>query len=196
MPCRRQNAVSAGYDNAAPSALSSSWTRTRLPLQEFKRSRIRSRQGSAFSARWISGTFVESARRTLRTVRRDSCNTRAISRLLTPFAFSSRIAVRCAWLSMLAFLFLSDPFRHPVELPARAFDPALRPLLLRAVHLRQCLAAPAVRALQNGQRHFQIAFHLFQRGRRCRKRLSLCFQKQLRLAEYALANDARAFAPG
>ena len=34
MPCRRQNAVSAGYDNAAPSAVSSSWTRTRFPLQE------------------------------------------------------------------------------------------------------------------------------------------------------------------
>src|SRR6266705_2932315 len=44
---------------------------------------LHARWGSAFSTRWISGTLVEFERRTLRTLRRDSCNTRAISRLVT-----------------------------------------------------------------------------------------------------------------
>ena len=100
---------------------------------------------------------MEFERRTLRTVRRDSCNTRAISRLLTPFALSSRIAVRCAWLSMLGFLFLSDSCRHPVQFPARTFDLALRLFLLRAIHLRQGFGEPPAGAMQDGNRHLQIA---------------------------------------
>ncbi len=47
-------------------------------------------------------------RRTLRTATREIPITRAISRLLTPFACSSRIVVRCAWLNM--FLLRSDGF--------------------------------------------------------------------------------------
>src|ERR1017187_2097395 len=153
MPCLRQNAVSAGYDSAAPPAVSSSWTRTRFPLQEVKRSRICCRWGSAFSARWISGTRVEFDRSTLRTAGRDNCNTRAISRLLTPFALSSRIAVRCAWLSMWSFPFVSDSRPHPVQFPARAFDLALRLFLLPAVHLRQGFGEPPAGAKQDGAGH-------------------------------------------
>src|SRR5712692_6289756 len=195
MPCLRQNAVSAGYDSAAPPAVSSSWTRTRFPLQEIKRSRICCRYGSAFSARWIFGTLVEFDRSTLRTVSRDNCSTRAISRLVTPFALSSRIAVRCAWLSMLGFLFLSDSLRHPVEFPARAFDVALRLFLSRAIHLRQGFGEPPAGAMQDGNRHLQFALESG-RGRSGGRRLPLRFQKQFRLGEDALANHARAIPPG
>src|SRR5271157_2180831 len=150
MPCRRQNPVSAGYDSTAPLAINSSWTRTRFPLQEANRSRICWRYGSAFSARWISGTLVEFARRTLRTVRRDTCSTRAISRRLTACAFSSRIAVLCAWLSMFRLLLLSDSFRHPRQFPPGAFDPALGLLPLRPSHLRHGFREPPVGAMQDG----------------------------------------------
>src|SRR5437588_2358512 len=161
MPCRRQNPVNAGYDSAAPLAVNSSWTRTRFPLHETNRSRICWRYGSAFSARWISGTLLEFSRRTLRTVRRDMLNTRAISCRLTPFAFSSRIAVLCAWLSMFALFSLSDSFRHPRQFPPRAFDPAFGLLLLRTIHLPHRVGEPAVGAMQDRDRHFQIACHLF-----------------------------------
>ena len=191
MPCRRQNPVSAGYDSAAPPAISSSWTRTRFPLHEVKRSRICSRYGSAFSARWISGTSVEFERSTLRTVRRDSRSTCAISCLLTPFALSSRIAVRCAWLSMFRLLLLSDSFRHPVQFPARIFHLALRLFLLRASHLRQGFGEPPAGATQDGDRHLQIALHLFHRRRLGCGRLPLRFQKQFRLGQNAFADRAR-----
>src|SRR5271157_342496 len=137
MPCLRQNPVSAGYDSAAPPATNSSWTRTRFPLHDVKRSRICSRYGSAFSARWISGTLVELERSTLRTGSRDNRSACAIWCLLAPFALSSRIAVRCAWLSMFSFLLPFDPLRHPRQFPTRVFDLALRLFLLRTGHLRQ-----------------------------------------------------------
>src|SRR4249920_1030741 len=166
MPCLRQNPVSAGYDSVAPPATNSSWTRTRFPLHDVKRSRICSRYGSAFSARWISGTLVVLERSTLRTVRRDKRSTCAISCLLTPFALSSRIAVRCAWLSMFRLLLLSYPFRHPVEFPSRTFHLALCLFLLRSSHLRQRFAQPSSGTTQDGDHHIQIALHLFDR-RRC-----------------------------
>src|ERR1700686_2984532 len=134
MPCLRQNAVSAGYDSAAPPAISSSWTRTRFPLQEARSSRIWPRYGSAFSTRWIGGTLVEFALRTLRTLWRESCNPCAISRRLTPLAWSSRIVVRCAWLSMFWFLFCLDSLAHSIQFAARAFDRVLRLLLLAGIH--------------------------------------------------------------
>src|SRR5450756_1105309 len=196
MPCLRQKPVSAGYDITAPLATRSSWTRTRFPLHDTKSSRICSRYGSAFSARWISGTVVEFARSTVRTVCRDTCSTWAISRLLTPFALSSRIAVRCAWLSMFRFLFLFDSRRHPVEFPARVFDLALRLFLLRVSHLRQGFGEPPAGTTQNGNRHLQIALHLFDRCRLGCRWLPLRFQKQFRLGENALANRACPFAPG
>src|SRR5450756_2293501 len=195
MPCLRQNPVSAGYDSAAPPATNSSWTRTRFPLHDVKRSRICSRYGSAFSARWISGRLVELDRSTLRTVSRDNRSTCAISRLLTPFAFSSRIAVRCAWLSMFRLLLLSDSFHHSVEFPARIFDLALCLFLLRAGHLRQGFGEPPAGATQDGDRHIQIALHLFDRCRLGCRWLPLRFQKQFRLGKNALANRACAFAP-
>src|SRR5664279_4758091 len=160
MSCLRQNPVNAGYDSAAPPATNSSWTRTRFPLHEVKRSRICSRYGSAFSARWISGTLVELDRSTLRTVSRDNRSTWAISCMLTPFAFSSRIAVRCAWLSMFRLLLLPDSFRHPVEFPARIFHLALRLFLLRLRHLRQRFRQPPSGAAEDGDHHIQIALHL------------------------------------
>ena len=69
-------------------------------------------------------------------------------------------------------------------------------LLLRRGHLRQGLDEPAAGTTQNGQRHLQIAPDPFECGGLRRLRLPLCFQKQLRLAENALANHARALAPG
>src|ERR1035441_10658020 len=196
MPCLRQNPVNAGYDNAAPPATSSSWTRTRFPLHDVKSSRICSRYGSAFSARWISGTLVELDRSTLRTVSRDSRSTCAISCLLTPFALSSRIAVRCAWLSMFRLPLLSDSFRHPVEFPAHSFQLALRLFLLRTSHLRQRFGKPPSGTTQDGDHHIQIALYLLERRRLGWWRLPLRFQKQFWLGENAFADRARALAPG
>src|ERR1035437_1029278 len=201
MPCLRQNAVNAGYDSAAPPAVSSSWTRTRFPLQEVKRSRICCRWGSAFSARWISGTLVEFDCSTLRTVSRDNCNTRAISRLLTPFALSSRIAVRCAWLNMLLLLLWDSP-GQTAKLVFHAFDLAPRCFALPAIHLQAQRAPRRARqppggAVHDRCRHLQIAQQFG--GRRCRSfrfRLPLRFEKQLGLVEKALPNHRRATAPG
>jgi hypothetical protein len=165
-------------------------------LQEANRSRICWRYGSAFSARWISGTLVEFARTTLRTVSRDTCSTRAISRRLTPCAFSSRIAVLCAWLSMFRLLLLSHSFRHPRQFPPRVFDLAFDPLPLRAGHLRHGFREPPVGAMQDGDGHFQIARDLLGCCRRGGRRLPLRLQEQLRLGQNALASYARAFAPG
>jgi hypothetical protein len=96
---------------------------------------------------------------------------------------------------MLRFLFLSDSFRHPVEFPARAFDPALRLFLLPAVHLRQGFGEPPAGAMQDGNRHLQVALES-DRGRPDGRRLPLRFQKQFRLGEDAFANHARTAPPG
>ena len=106
------------------------------------------------------------------------------------------MVVRCAWLSIFRFLFLSDSVRHPVQFAARTLDPALRLLLLRGVHLRQSFGQPAAGAPQNGKRHLRIALHLFHRRRFCERRPALRFQKQFRFGENALTNHARAFPPG
>ena len=97
---------------------------------------------------------------------------------------------------MSAFLFLSDSLRHPAQLPAGTLDLALRLLLLCGVHFRQSFGEPATGAPQNGKRHLQIALNLFGRGGLGCLRLALRFQKQFRFGENALANQARAFAPG
>jgi hypothetical protein len=96
---------------------------------------------------------------------------------------------------MFRFLFLSDLFRHPVQLPARAFDRALRLLLLRDVHLGNGFGESPTRTTQDGQRHLQIALHLFDRRGLLDRRLPLRFQKQFRFRENTLANHTRAFAP-
>src|SRR6266567_6123557 len=121
IPCRRQKAVSAAYDNSAPPSSSSSWTRTRFPWHWSKSSRICCRWGSAFCARFSSGTVVELERRTLRTATREIPSTRAISRLLTCCVLSSRIAVRCAWLNM-RFLLRLDFFVDTKKLLLNALD--------------------------------------------------------------------------
>jgi hypothetical protein len=96
---------------------------------------------------------------------------------------------------MFGLLFLSDLLRHPVQFPARAFDRALRLLLLRDVHLSNGFGEPPASTTQDGQRHLQIALHLFDRRGLLHRRLPLRFQKQFRLRENALANHTRAFAP-
>jgi hypothetical protein len=58
---------------------------------------------------------------------------------------------------MWGFLFLSDARRHPVQFPARAFDPALCLFLLPAIHLRQGFGEPPAGAMQNGNCHLQFA---------------------------------------
>ena len=80
-------------------------------------------------------------------------------------------------------------------MPARALDLALRLFPLRGVHLRQGFGQPPAGASQDGHGHLQIA-RQFARGRCGGGRLPLRFQKQFRLGQDALANHARAFAPG
>ncbi|HEY5310460.1 MAG TPA: hypothetical protein VIK97_18230, partial [Casimicrobiaceae bacterium] len=62
---------------------------------------------------------------------------------------------------MFRLLFLCDSRRHPHQFPARVFNLALRLFLLRAGHLRQGFGEPSAGATQDGNRHFQIALHLF-----------------------------------
>jgi hypothetical protein len=69
-------------------------------------------------------------------------------------------------------------------------------LLLCGIHLRQSFGQPAAGTPQNGQRHLQIALHLFHRRRFGERRLPLRFQKQFRFGENALAHHARCFPPG
>src|ERR1700730_17183283 len=157
MPCRRQNAVKAPSDNAAPPANSSSWTRTRFPWHWSKSSRICCRCGSAFSACCSSGTVVELERRTLRTATREIPSTRAISRLLTPCVFSSRIVVRCAWLNM-RFLLREDFFVDAMELFLNAIDLMPRGFRLLVIQLRGSGAhQPLLCAVHDRHHHFQIA---------------------------------------
>ncbi len=68
--------------------------------------------------------------------------------------------------------------------------------LLRTSHLRQRFGKPPSGATQDGDRHIQIALHLFGRRRLGYRRLPLRFQKQFRLGENAFADRARAVAPG
>jgi len=96
---------------------------------------------------------------------------------------------------MFRFLFLSDALRHPAEFPPRAVDLAPRLFLLWAIHFRQGFGEPPAGTTQDGNRHLQIALE-FARGLFLGRRLPLRFQKQLRLGQDALANQARAFAPG
>jgi hypothetical protein len=91
---------------------------------------------------------------------------------------------------MFGFLFLSDSFRHPGKFPPCAFDLALRLFLLGSGHLRHGLGEPPAGAMQDGQRHLQIALDLLDRRRLCRRCLPLRLQKQLRLRQNALADHA------
>src|SRR5579871_1249310 len=157
MPCRRQNAVSAGYDNCAPPPTNSSWTRTRFPLHWSKSSRICCRWGSAFSVRCNSGTAVEFERRTRRTVTREIPITRAISRFATPCVCNSRIVVRCAWLNMRCLL-RKKFFTDALELFLNSLDLLARRGTLLVIQLH-CLRTgePSMGAIDNRGYHFQIA---------------------------------------
>ena len=95
----------------------------------------------------------------------------------------------------MGFLFLCHARRHPLQLPARAFDLTLCLFLLPAVHLRQGFAEPPAGAMQNGHRHLQLAIQS-RRGRLGGRRLPLRLQKQFRLGQDALADHTRAVPPG
>ena len=77
-----------------------------------------------------------------------------------------------------------------MEFPACAFDPALRLLLLPAIHLRQGGAEPAADTLQESDGHLQILLQRHSRRLRLSLRWPLCSQKQFRLLENALAHNA------
>ena len=101
--------------------------------------------------------MVEFERRTLRTATREIPSTRAISRLLTPCACSSRIVVRCAWLNM-RFLLRSDGFVDAAELVLNAVDLMPRGSALLVIQLRDNgTRQPPLRAVHNRHHHFQIA---------------------------------------
>jgi hypothetical protein len=91
---------------------------------------------------------------------------------------------------MFRCLLLSDSLRHSIEFPARRFELFLGPLLLTAVHLRHGRGEPPASAMQDRNRHLQIALDLpGYRWPGCR-RLPLRFEKQFRFGENALANQA------
>ena len=77
----------------------------------------------------------------------------------------------------------------------RRFHLALYSVLLRASHIRQRFGKPFSGAAQDGDRHFQIALHLFHRRRFGGWHLPLRFQKQLRLGENVFADCTRALPP-
>ena len=94
-----------------------------------------------------------------------------------PLAFSSRIVVRCDWLSMISF----HPLRDALQFPARTLDVALRLLLLFAGHLRYGFGQAPASPAQNRSRGLQFALQRggLRSGRR--RRLPLRLQKQFRL---------------
>jgi hypothetical protein len=94
------------------------------------------------------------------------------------------------------FLFCLDSLAHAIQFAARAFDRVLRLLVLARVHSGQGFVELLADAAQDGHRHLQIAHHLFGCWCDYRRCLALCFQKQLRLSQDAVANGACAFAPG
>src|SRR5271154_5325174 len=184
MPCRRQNAVNAWYDSVAPSACNSSWTRTRLPLHVYSSSRIRWRCGAALSSRSIFGTAMEFDWSTLRTLWRERFSSLAIWRLFVPFAYSSRIVVRCDWLSMLFLDLLQQP-RGVLDFVADVAG-------VYGSWLSRCALE---RPPGDGGDLIEIAF---QRGFRCCFPLALFrLEKQLRLGENPLAGlPGSGIAPG
>ena len=129
---------------------------------------------------------MEFERSTLRTLSRDTLSTRAISRLDTPLAFSSRIVVLCDWLSIV----ISYPLADAVQLLACAFDMLLRLLLLVLVHLCRCFAHSTAGPAQNRGYCLQLSLQCRRLCGGRRWRLSLRFQKQLWLRKNALANRA------
>src|SRR5271166_1731448 len=121
---------------------------------------------------------------------RDNLNRRAISRMLTRCELISKIAVRCAWLSMFVLLFLLHSCGDAMELPAGTLKAVLRLLLLLAIHLRQGGAEPTAHTLQEGDGHLQIQLQSHGRRLSLPLRRPLRSQKQFRLLENALAHHA------
>ena len=92
----------------------------------------------------------------MRTATREIPSTRAISRLLTCCAFSSRIVVRCAWLNM-RFLLREDFFVDAMELFLNAIDLMPRGFRLLGIQIdHRCAGQPPLRAAHNRGHHLQI----------------------------------------
>src|SRR5688572_19343558 len=109
-----------------------------------------------------------------------------------PLAFSSSIVVRCDWLS----IFFSHLPGYPVEFVARSFNSPQRLSSLLIVHLGCGVCKPPRRPPQNRDRGVEFPLQRGSLRFSRRRRLPLRLQKQLRLGEDALANRARAIAPG
>jgi hypothetical protein len=110
--------------------------------------------------------------------------------MLTRCEFISKIAARCAWLNMLALLFLFHSGGDAMELPAGVLKAVMRLLLLPALHRRQGGREPAADTLQEGDGHLQIPLQGHSRRLRLPLRWPLCSQKQFRFLENALAHHA------
>jgi hypothetical protein len=78
---------------------------------------------------------------------------------------------------MFGFLFLLDSLAHSIQFTARAFDGVLRLLLLAGIHPGKGFGELLVGATQDGQRHLQIAHHLFGCRSGCWRRWALCLEK-------------------
>jgi hypothetical protein len=76
--------------------------------------------------------------------------------MLNPCEFISRIALRCACVSMSALLLLFQSRCYPVEFAPRTLDPLSRLLLLWLLHLRQRCTHPATDALEKCDGHIEI----------------------------------------
>src|SRR6266568_3005620 len=188
MPWRRQNAVSAWYDRVAPSATSSSWTRTRLPLQRAKCRAIWSRSGAAFSARASGGTASLPLPITLRTAARDRPSARAMARVPWPCSRSLRIAARVLWSSITDLLLQAGEERIGVALGLQVTAPDLVALRGRESPGQALSQAPMQAAGDAGEGP-EVVGELLGRARAGRlgpARLLLDAQEEPRVREHQL----------
>src|SRR5271169_5814559 len=115
----------------------------------------------------MGGTAVELERRTLRTVRRLTFSIRAISRLLTCWAFSSRIALRCGWLNMRFLRRFSgwDFGGQALQFLERSLDLVLQRGALRTIQFEGGAGQTPVGPAGNRRYHLQVAQQLGNAGR-------------------------------
>ena len=197
MPCLRQNPVSAGYDSTAPLATRLLMDSHEIPLARYQKIEdlfaVRFRFLRPLDLRHVGGVGSQHFAHGRPRQPQHMCDLAFAHSLRAQFqnrgslCLAQHVSASCSF-----------PIRSVirVQFPARVFHLPLRLFLLRASHLRQSFGEPPAGAMQDGDRHLQIALHLFDRRRLGCRRLPLRFQKQFRLGENALADHARAFAPG
>jgi hypothetical protein len=90
-----------------------------------------------------------------------------------------------------------DFFVDAMELPLNALDLILRRFRLVVIHLGGgCARQSPLRAIDDRHHHFQIAQQFGSRpGGNLLLRLSLRFEEQLGIVQYAFADSGRTFAP-